>query len=49
MILSEEQPMIFLESMRAFSAVRADLQNVRASTLDPNRVLWNIEEQWLKK
>lgn len=49
MIYSEEQPMIFLESMRAFSGVRSDLQNVRASTLDPNRVLWNIEEQWLKK
>jgi peptide/nickel transport system substrate-binding protein len=49
MILSEQQPMIFLTSMRAFSAVRADLQNVRGTTLDPNRVLWNIEEVWIKK
>ncbi len=48
-ILAEQQPMIFLASMRAFSAVRNDMQNVRASTLDPNRVLWNIEEVWLKK
>jgi peptide/nickel transport system substrate-binding protein len=49
MILSEQQPMIFTASMRAFSGVRNDMQNVRASTLDPNRVLWNIEEVWLKK
>jgi peptide/nickel transport system substrate-binding protein len=49
LILSEQQPMIFLTSMRAFSAVRADLQNVRASTLDPNRVIWNADELWLKK
>ena len=49
MILSEQQPMIFLTSMHAFSGVRANLQNVRASTLDPNRVLWNVEELWLKK
>lgn len=48
-ILAEQQPMIFLASMRAFCAVRNDMQNVRASTLDPNRVLWNIEEVWLKK
>lgn len=48
-ILAEQEPMIFLTSMRAFSAVRSDMQNVRASTLDPNRVLWNIEEVWLKK
>ena len=41
--------MIFLTSMKAFSGVRADLQNVRGTTLDPNRVLWNIEEVWIKK
>jgi peptide/nickel transport system substrate-binding protein len=48
-LLAEQQPMIFIASMRAFAAVRNDMQNVRGSVLDPNRILWNIEEVWLKK
>ena len=48
-ILAEQVPMIFISSMQAASAVRADIGNVRASTLDPNRVLWNVEELYFQK
>ena len=48
-ILAEQQPMIFLVAMKAFSAVRTDLRNVRGSTLDVNRVLWNVEELYFQK
>jgi len=48
-ILTEQEPMIFLTAMKAYAGVRSNLQNVRGSTLDPNRILWNIEECWLKQ
>jgi peptide/nickel transport system substrate-binding protein len=48
-ILAEQVPMIYTTSMQAFSAVRSDLGNVRGTTLDSNRVTWNLDELYFKK
>ena len=48
-ILAEQMPMIPTVSQRAFAAARSDLGNVRGTTLDPNRVAWNLEELYFKK
>lgn len=48
-ILSEQMPMIPTVSMQAYSAARSDLANIRGTTLDPNRLIWNIEEIYRKK
>jgi peptide/nickel transport system substrate-binding protein len=48
-ILSEQMPMIPTISMQAFSAVRSDIGNVRGTTLDPNKLTWNLEELYYKK
>jgi peptide/nickel transport system substrate-binding protein len=48
-ILAEQMPMIPTVSMQAFSAVRSDIGNVRGTTLDPNRLTWNMEELYYKK
>lgn len=48
-ILAEQMAMIPTVSQRAFAAVRTDLGNVRGTTLDPNRVAWNLEELYFKK
>jgi peptide/nickel transport system substrate-binding protein len=48
-ILAEQVPMIYTTSMRAFSAVRSDVGNVRGTTLDSNRVTWNVDELYFKK
>ena len=48
-ILAEQMPMIPLAARQAFAAERSDLGNVRATTLDPNPVVWNLEELYFKK
>ena len=48
-ILAEQVPMIYTTSMQAYAAVRSDLRNVRGTTLDNNRVTWNLEELYFKK
>ncbi|MDB6016156.1 MAG: extracellular solute-binding protein family 5 [Pedosphaera sp.] len=48
-ILAEQMPMIPTISMEAFSAVRSDIANVNPTTLDPNRLTWNLEELYYKK
>jgi peptide/nickel transport system substrate-binding protein len=49
MILSEQMPQIPTVSSEAYAAARSDLGNVRGTTLDPNRLLWNVEELYLIK
>src|SRR5581483_6355270 len=41
-ILAEQMPMIPTISMQAYSALRSDIGNVRGTTLDPNRLTWNL-------
>jgi peptide/nickel transport system substrate-binding protein len=48
-ILAEQMPMIPTVSQRAFAAIRSDLANTRGTTLDPNRLAWNLEELYFKK
>ncbi len=48
-ILAEQMPMIPTVSMEAYSAARLDLANIRGTTLDPNRLIWNIEEIYRKQ
>jgi peptide/nickel transport system substrate-binding protein len=48
-ILAEQMPMIPTVSMQAYSAARSNLGNIRGTTLDPNRLIWNIEEIYRKK
>jgi peptide/nickel transport system substrate-binding protein len=48
-ILAEQMAMIPTVSMQAYSAVRSDIGNVRGTTLDPNRLLWNLEELYFIK
>lgn len=48
-ILAEQMPMIPTVSMEAYSATRANIENVRATTLDQNRLLWNLQELYFKK
>ena len=48
-ILAEQVPMIPTISMQAFAAARSDIGNVRGTTLDPNRLTWDLEELYYKK
>jgi peptide/nickel transport system substrate-binding protein len=48
-ILAEQMPMIPTISMQAYSALRSDIGNVRGTTLDPNRLTWNLEELFYRK
>jgi len=48
-IMADQMPTIPTVSMEAYSAVRSDLRNVRATTLDPNRLMWNMEELYFAK
>jgi peptide/nickel transport system substrate-binding protein len=48
-ILAEQMPMIPTVSMEAYAAARSDIGNLRGTTLDPNRLAWNLEELYFKK
>jgi peptide/nickel transport system substrate-binding protein len=48
-ILAEETPMIYTVSPFLYSAIRADIGNVRPSALAPYHVTWNLEELYFKK
>jgi ABC-type transport system substrate-binding protein len=48
-IHAEQMAMITTISQEAFSAARSDIANIRGTTLDPNRLMWNIEELYFKK
>ncbi len=48
-ILAEQMPTIPTVSMEAYCAVRSDSRNVRGTTLDSNRILWNLEELYFQK
>ena len=48
-ILAEQMPMIPTVSMEAYAAARTDLGNIRGTTLDPNRLAWNLEELYFQK
>ncbi|HEX3799730.1 MAG TPA: ABC transporter substrate-binding protein [Verrucomicrobiae bacterium] len=48
-ILADQMPMIPTVSARAYAAVRSDLGNLRPTTLDPNRLAWNLEELYFTK
>ncbi len=49
MILSEEVPQIPTVALNAYAAARSDIGNIRGTTLEYNRLLWNIEELYFKK
>jgi peptide/nickel transport system substrate-binding protein len=48
-ILAEQMAMIPTVSTEACSAARSDLGNIRGTTLDPNRLIWNLEEIYYEK
>ena len=48
-ILAEQMAMIPTVSMNAYAAARSDIGNLRGTTLDPNRLAWNLEELYFKK
>lgn len=48
-ILAEQMPQIPTVSQEAYSAARADIGNIRGTTLDPNRIAWNLEELYFTK
>jgi peptide/nickel transport system substrate-binding protein len=48
-ILAEQQPMIYTVAPIVYSAVRADLGNVRPTVLSSYRISWNAEELYFKK
>jgi peptide/nickel transport system substrate-binding protein len=48
-ILAEQMPMIPTVSMKGYAAARNGLGNIRGTTLDPNRLMWNLEEVYWKK
>ncbi|MDB6121797.1 MAG: extracellular solute-binding protein family 5 [Pedosphaera sp.] len=48
-ILAEQMPMIPTVSMQAYCAARSDIKNIRGTTLDPNRLTWNLEELYYQK
>jgi peptide/nickel transport system substrate-binding protein len=48
-ILAEQMPQIPTVRQEAYGAVRADLGNIRGTTLDPNPLAWNLEELYFKK
>ena len=48
-ILAEQMYMIPTVSMKGYAAARNNLGNVRGTTLDPNRLMWNLEEVYWKK
>jgi peptide/nickel transport system substrate-binding protein len=48
-ILAEQMPMIPTISQKAFAAARNNIGNVRGTTLDPNRLAWNLQEIYFKK
>ena len=48
-ILAEQMPMIPTVSMEAYAACRANMGNVRGTTLDQNPLLWNLEQIYFKK
>ncbi len=48
-ILAEQMPMIPTVSMEAYAACRANMGNIRGTTLDQNPLLWNLEQIYFKK
>jgi peptide/nickel transport system substrate-binding protein len=48
-ILAEQMPMIPTVSEKGYAAARNGLGNIRGTTLDPNRLMWNLEEVYWKK
>jgi peptide/nickel transport system substrate-binding protein len=48
-ILAEQQPMIFTRTPMYYAAVRADVGNVRPTSLSIYRGTWNLEEFYFKK
>jgi peptide/nickel transport system substrate-binding protein len=48
-ILAEQMAMIPTVSQKAFAAARNNIGNVRGTTLDPNRLCWNLEQLYFKK
>jgi peptide/nickel transport system substrate-binding protein len=47
-ILADQMPMIPTVSMEAYAAIRSDVGNVRGSTLDESRLMWNLEQLYIK-
>jgi peptide/nickel transport system substrate-binding protein len=47
-ILADQMAMIPTASMEAYSAIRSDVGNVRGTTLDANRLTWNLEQLYIK-
>jgi peptide/nickel transport system substrate-binding protein len=48
-ILAEQQPMIPTAAMKAYSAARNDLANLRPTGHHHNRLIWNLPELYFKK
>jgi peptide/nickel transport system substrate-binding protein len=48
-ILADEQPMIFTVTPIYYAAIRADIDNVRATALSYYQATWNAEELYYKK
>jgi peptide/nickel transport system substrate-binding protein len=48
-ILAEQMAMIPTVAMKAYAAANVNLDNIRGTTLDPNRIYWNLEEVYIKK
>lgn len=48
-ILAEQMAMIPTATMKASAAVNVNLGNIRGTTLDANRITWNLEEIYIKK
>ena len=49
LILSQQMAMIPTVEQEAYGAARSDIGNLRGTTLEYNRLLWNVEELYFKK
>jgi peptide/nickel transport system substrate-binding protein len=48
-IYAEQMAQIPTVVMEAYAAARSDIGNIRGTTFDPNRLIWNLEELYFKK
>ena len=48
-VFAEQQPLMPTVAMKAYSAARNDLANLRPTPYHHNRLIWNLPELYFKK